>query len=485
MGLTLDTKFQREFIEKNNLWARHPAQMVRDLFGIEPDQWQEEALEAFPHSPQLAMKACAGPGKTAVLAWIGWNFMLTRYQPKIGVTSINAQNLKSGLWAELARWKQKSPLLEAMFDTTTTEIKSKNMPDTWRMEVRTWAKDADATQIGNALRGLHAPYVMWLVDESGDFPDSILPILQNIFAGSPKEAHVVQAGNPTRLSGPLYTAFKNQGAWKVIQITGDPDDPRRSPRISIEHARAQIKQYGRDNPWVMVNILGEFPLESFNALFGADELQRAMEMKYQQADIDRSPRLLGVDVAYMGDDASVIFPRQGLVAFPPKVMRNVDSVAGAGQVARTWDQWQADAVFVDNTGGYGAGWIDQLRVMNREAIGIGFAERAVDSRYFNRRAEMYFNLRDWVKAGGCLPNDQDLIRELTAITYVPRAGKMLLEPKEIIKAKLSGHSPDKSDALALTFAEPVASRAMAAVMPAWAGRQREETYDAFEAAYRL
>ena len=36
------------------------------------------------------MKACKGPGKTAVLAWLAWNFLLTRAHPKIAVTSITA-----------------------------------------------------------------------------------------------------------------------------------------------------------------------------------------------------------------------------------------------------------------------------------------------------------------------------------------------------------------------------------------------------------
>ena len=56
-------------------WKRKPHAMVEDLFGVKPDPWQREALEAFPHAPRIAMKACAGPGKTALLAWLGWNFL--------------------------------------------------------------------------------------------------------------------------------------------------------------------------------------------------------------------------------------------------------------------------------------------------------------------------------------------------------------------------------------------------------------------------
>src|ERR1700722_15186548 len=103
------------------------------------------------------------------------------------------------------------------------------------MEARTWPTDADSNQIGNALAGLHAKYVMWLLDESGDMPNAIMPTCEAIFAGEPVEAHIVQAGNPTSLEGPLYRACVLSGElWKVVEITGDPDDPKRSPRISIE-----------------------------------------------------------------------------------------------------------------------------------------------------------------------------------------------------------------------------------------------------------
>ena len=135
-------------------WREHPSQMVQDLFQVRPDPQQEEALEKFPHSRRLCMKACTGSGKTATLAWIGWNFMLTRPDPMVGATSINGDNLKAGLWTELARWRNKSEILNRMFDQTKTTIYARDKPETWKLEARTWAKDADPNQIGNALLGV-------------------------------------------------------------------------------------------------------------------------------------------------------------------------------------------------------------------------------------------------------------------------------------------------------------------------------------------
>lgn len=458
------------------MWREHPAQMVRDLFGIEPDVWQEEALEAFPHTRRLAMKACAGPGKTAVLAWIGWNFLLTRPHSMVGATSISGDNLKSALWTELARWRSKAPLLIEMFEQTKSEIYAKDAQQTWRMEARTWARDADAEQIGNALAGIHAQYVMWLLDETGDYPESILPVCEGIFNGNPIEAHIVQAGNPTRLAGPLYRACTvARTLWKVIEITADPDDPKRTSRVSVEVAREQIKQWGRDNPYVLVRIFGQFPPADFNALIGPDEVRAAMNRYYRKDEIGQAPLIFGVDVAAYGDDASVIFPRRGIQAYKPMRYRNIDSTQGAGQVNRAWTDLNADAVFIDATGGFGAGWVDQLRNINRHPVGVQFAGKAHHAeRYANKRTEMYFDLIQWIREGGALPDIPELLAALTQTTYAFSKGRLLLEPKDDIKKKL-GYSPDDADALALTFAEPVASK----VQITGPGRKMQSEWDAY------
>lgn len=443
-------------------WRESPEAMVRELFDVVPDEWQKEALAAFPTSRRMAMKACAGPGKTAVLAWLGWNFMLTRPHPIIGVTSVSGDNLKAGLWTELARWRNKSPLLQRLFEQTKTEIFARDHRETWRMEARTWAKDASADQIGNALAGLHAKYIMWLLDESGDYPEAIMPVCEGIFNGDPVEAHIVQAGNPTKLGGPLYRACTvARNIWQVIEITADPDDPKRTPRVSVETAREQIAQYGRDNPYVLVRIFGQFPPMSFNALIGPDEVRAAMSRHYREFEIGNAAMVLGVDVALEGDDASVIFPRRGIQAMPPRKYRNIDSLQGAGTVSRLEAEMSADAVFVDNTGGFGAGWVDQLRSLGRTPIGINFSASAhLAERYENKRAEMYFEAVEWIKRGGALPDVPELLAALTTTTYTFRRDRLILEPKKQIKARL-GYSPDDADAFVLTFAEPVVKKSTA------------------------
>jgi phage terminase large subunit len=451
-------------VENIKRWRDRPDLFVQERFGVTPDPWQIDALQAFPTSPRMAMQACAGPGKTAVLAWLGWCFMTTVPHPMIGATSVSGGNLHSNLWPEFARWRERDPLLKMQFEQTDKAIFHRDYPQTWRIEARTWARDADAQQIGNSLAGLHSNYVMWLLDETGDYPEAVLPVCEGIFNGNPIRAHIVQAGNPTRRAGPLWRAASiARKLWKVIRITADPDDPARTPRVSVEIAKQQIEQYGRENPWVKVRIFGEFPETDFNALIGPEEVEASFRRAYRSYDFEGASLVFGVDVARFGDDQSVIFPRRGVQAFKPYKYRNLDSTQGSGRLVRLWEEHHADGVFIDNAGLGGGGWIDASIRLGKTPIGIDFASRPHNTeRYANKRAEMYFDAVEWIKRGGALVEDPELLAALTQTTYSfsRDSGKLLLEPKESLKLKL-GYSPDSADAFVLTFAEPVSKATMA------------------------
>lgn len=427
---------------------------VREVFGATPDPWQDEVLKAFPTNQRIAMKASKGPGKSCIEAWLAWNFLLTRPHPKIAATSISGDNLRDGLWSEMAKWREKSPLLKEMFIWQKERIFSKEFPETWWMAARQWSKAADPSSLGNTLAGLHADYIMFVLDESGGMPEAIMASAEAALS-SCKEGHIIQAGNPTHLEGPLYNACtRDRGMWHVVEITSDPDNPLRSPRVRVEWAKEQIEKYGRDNPWVLVNVFGQFPPASMNALIGPEEIKEAVARRYREVEFAHSPRILGIDVARFGDDSSIIFPRQGLQAFNPTQYRNLNGTTGAEITCRKWNEWDADAVFIDNTGGFGASWIDNLQRLGKDPMGIHFSQESTDPQYFNKRAEMAFKLVEWIKRGGALPDVKELHQALTQTTYTFKGDKLLIEPKDDIKLKL-GFSPDHMDALMLTFALPV------------------------------
>lgn len=447
-------------------WRADPLLFVRESFQVEPDVWQLEALREAGGDPnprrRLCLKACTGPGKSAVLAWLGWHrlacFASPGEHPKGAALSITSDNLKDNLWAELAKWQGRSRFLSSAFVWTKERIYAADHAETWFLSARSFARDADDQAIGRALSGLHSKFPFILLDETGDMPATIGKTASQIFTGEPVDALIAQAGNPTSTTGLLYESC-SRGAkqWRVITITADPADPKRTPRVSAELAQEAIDTHGRDDPWVMATILGLFPPAGFNALLGHEEVVAAMGRHVGRDAYENAPKILGVDVAREGDDRSVIFPRQGQVAFKPTVLRKVRSIEGAAAVASTWASWDADGCFVDNTGGFGGGWIDQLALLNRTPIPVHFAGKASDPRYANIRAEMWFKLAQWVRDGGALPNIPEMIAELTTPTYSFKGDQVIVEPKDRIKKRL-GRSPDMADALALTFAFPVMKR---------------------------
>lgn len=227
---------------------------------------------------------------------------------------------------------------------------------------------------------------------------------------------------------------------------------RSSRRSSVQGSK--LRSTGEIIHGVLVNIFGCFPPAGLNQLIGPDEVAEAMRRQYSEQEIGRAPKVMGVDVARFGDDSSVIFLRQGLHSYPMIKHRNIDLIQGAGEIARKWADWGADAVFIDATGGFGAGWIDQLRVLGRTPIAVAFTGQAHDkSRYYNKRAEMYFNAIEWIRRGGALPESPELAAALTQTTYCFQGDRFLLEPKEDVKVKL-GFSPDEADGFVLTFARP-------------------------------
>lgn len=457
MEASVGSELTSTAFERIRGWREDPVKFVLEELKAEPDGWQAEALRAFaaPSRRRIAMKASKGPGKTALLSWCVLNFLSCYGEkgshPKGAATSITYDNLKDNLWSELAKWMGRSQFLSNAFEWTKERIFARDHPETWFFSARTWPRTGDPRQQSDTLAGMHADYVLFVLDESGGIPDAVMSAAEGGLATG-KWCKIIQAGNPTHLEGPLYRACTNERhLWTLIEITGDPDDPHRSQRISEVWAKEQIEKYGRDNPWVQVNVFGKFPPGSLNTLLSAEEISASMKRHLREDDFSFAQKRLGVDVARFGSDRTVLFPRQGLAAFRPVEMRNARSHDIAARIALAKRTWGAELELVDDTGGYGAGVIDALIQAGHAPIPVNFSGKASDPRFLNKRAEMWFAMAEWVKRGGALPADSQLMRELVTPTYTFSNGKFQIEDKEQIKTRL-GFSTDMGDALCLTFA---------------------------------
>lgn len=444
-------------------WRANPVKFVADEFRADPDDWQRDALDALgssdPIKQRIAMQACAGPGKSTVLAWAGWWFMTCFAKegehPKGAAVSITGENLKDNLWAELSKWQQRSNYLSRAFEWTSGRISARGFAETWFISARSFPKTADSDQMGRTLSGLHSKFVIYLIDESGGIHQALLRAAEQGLSNC-EWGKILQAGNPFTHDGMLYAAatiLRHQ--WHIIPITGDPDDPKRSPRISVDWARDQIRTYGRDNPWVMAYILGKFPPASINALISPDECAIAAARHFREDQYVWAPKTLGVDCARFGDDKTVLFPRQGLASFMPTALRNAKTQEIGGRIIRAKSDPGWDACFIDTA--MASGVIDYCEQLNHQLTPVDFGGGARDPvTYANRRAEMAVKATNFIKAGGGIPNHPQFIRQLCAHTYTfDDHGRILLEPKDSVKKKLNGESPDEFDGYILTHADDV------------------------------
>jgi hypothetical protein len=272
-----------------------------------------------------------------------------------------------------------------------------------------------------------------------------------------------------------------------LMSKGDPDwcamlysveqthviDEKELAALKVEMSENEFRQ----------EFLCDFSAAQDNGLIPIDDIRAAANKFYRESEYMGAPLIYGIDVARFGSDASVIFKRRGLVAFEPIVIRKFDNMALADRIAVEMAKEKPEAVFIDS--GAGQGVIDRLRQMRFDVVEVPFGAQAIDKEQFaNRRMEMWWHMAQWIKQGGAIPPDPILQGDLGAPTYgyTPK-GPKILEAKDKLKERI-GRSPDLADALALTFAAPVAPKLSRSMERAIYGvNDSYDPQEAFESEY--
>lgn len=202
--------------------------------------------------------------------------------------------------------------------------------------------------------------------------------------------------------------------------------------------------------------LGEPLAQGDYKLINSELIQKARVAKISSSD---SPLVIGLDIARAGSDRTVFCFRKGRYCFMLKEVRGFNTVQVADMATFFIKEYNPAKLFLD-LGNSGAGVYDILidRGYGRIVKGINFGGKAImEDRYYNKRAEMWDSVNKWLQSElpVQIPNDDELAEELRSINRVKVAqDRLQLEDKEELKKRI-GRSPDKADALALTFAEPV------------------------------
>jgi len=319
-----------------------------------------------------------------------------------------------------------------------------------------WFAFGFSTDEPDRITGFHNEHVLVIVDEGSGVPDEVYGAIENPLAAG--FTRLLLLGNPTQSVGkfrdsftsPIYKNF-HISAFDTPSFTGEGEFPF---LISKEYAEQKKLEWGEDNPLYEVYIKGDFPSGETDRLvpFGLAELAINREIKP-----DKDAEIaIGVDTARMGEDENALYVRQGSKVIDSHFWKKAKTEEIIGRIAHEIKKYDKPIVNIDE--GYNPGVVDGLKGQGYKVNGITFQSSPRDKKVFaNIRAEMYWNLADRFKAGTIqIPNDKLLLKQLTDIKKKPlnRQDQIIIEGKDEMKQR-GLKSPDRADALALCFMNPV------------------------------
>jgi len=444
-------------------WARMAFDWgMGELYDSEgPRQWQADVMadikahlsNADTRFMPLMISVASGHGigKSAGIGMlINWA-MSTCEDCKVIVTANTDTQLRTKTSPEIGKWSRLS-ITNGWFNPQSASIASTDSEHskTWRCDMVPWSEHNT-----EAFAGLHnqGKRIVLIFDEASAIADKVWEVAEGALTDENTEIIWIAFGNPTRNTGRFRECFRRyKHRWICRQI-----DSRTVEGTNKAQIAKWAADYGEDSDFFKVRVRGLFPSMSSRQFISETDVSANYGRELRRDQYEFAPKILTVDPAWEGDDEFVIGLRQGLTFRILRTMqKNDNDLVAASIVAALEDDHQADAVFID--AGYGTGIVSAGQGMGRSWTLIWFASASSDPGCLNKRAEMWKKTRDWLKEGGCLPDDPTLRDELQAPEIVPRMdGKIQIESKKDMKAR-GIPSPNRADALCLSFAFPVAKR---------------------------
>lgn len=432
---------------------------VGDLEGKSLRTWQRDLFRdigAHLQNPEtryqplrVAVASGHGIGKSACMSMLANWAMSCHAGARVVVTANTESQLRTKTSPEFGKWFRSS-LTAELFDIETLKItqNDKKFGGNWRLDFLPWSETAP-----EAFAGLHneGRLVMVMMDEGSAIADIIWEVIEGAMTDENTILIWVVFGNPTRNTGRFRECWrKHRSAWKIRKQI----DSRTVEGTNKKALQEWADLYGEDSDFFKVRVKGQFPSASSRQYISSTLVDAAYGKHLRSDQYDFAPVILTCDPAWTGDDELVIGLRQGLFFDVLEIIRDNDNDVRIAQLLASYEaQYNASAVFID--AGYGTGIKSAGDVMGRNWQLVWFAEKPINPGYLNKRAEMWGLAKEWLRQGGSIPEDSVLYEDLIGPETLPRLdGKIALESKEDMKKK-GLQSPNRADALALSFAYPV------------------------------
>jgi hypothetical protein len=433
-----------------------------------PRRWQAEILNyigAHLRNPETRYTPCRiavssghDIGKTALIAMLSWWAESTFEDCRANITANTGGQLATKTQPELATWFRRA-INSDWFDVNVTSIKirEEGREHTWRLDFVPWSEQNPAASAGLHNKGKR---LLIIIDEGSEIPQIIFDVAEGVLLDEHTEIIFAVFGNPTRNNGPFYDAVfgKQRHRWKHFVI-----DSRDVEGTNKKQLQEWLEDYGEDSDFFRVRARGLPPRASSAQYIDLDLIQNAQRRQVIVAADE--PLVAGVDFAWGGADDNVIRFRRGLDArsIPPIRIKGEftrDPAVLTGKLSdvltRTYSGQRVAMLFLDSAG-IAAPVESRLRSLNfKNIMTVNFGAHSPDAKYAYMRDYMWGKLKDWLR-DGAIDKDAGLEADLSGPCLVSeRQNRIKLEDKELMK-KRGLDSPDDGDALALTFAMPIAA----------------------------
>jgi len=432
-------------------YRTEPGRFAREVLGItsatrrsDRSPYQDDILAAVLTSPRTAIVSGHGVGKTLALACLALWWLLSRPFSRVILCAPQlTRQVRHVLFGEvrklvrLARQRGHDLPVEVFADRITV---TGHGPE--------WSALGIPATEPDRIEGQHAEGgLLLLLDETKGIPQDTVDALMGALT-SGEDSRLVVASTPGGCAGPFYRAVTDpRGRWTVHRIPSTD-----SSLVSPQWVRDRREEWGEESPLYRSRVLGEFADAGDGTLYPLALLEAA---SVRQLVTEGDPLSVGVDVARsLGGDLNCVAVAQGGRLLRVVTWRSPDLMATVNRVLAEVTTLPArpSRVVVDETG-VGAGVADRLKQLGLPVVGFAFGGSASDpSRFKNRRAELFFSLRERLEQGECgLLDEDDLLADLAGLVYhFDPAGRIVLDSKDELRRRL-GRSPDRADAVALAL----------------------------------
>lgn len=439
------------------IYATKPADWIRDVLGEFVWSKQEEICDSVAANKYTAVKACHGPGKSFIAARIGawWNNVHKLGDAFLVTTAPSWPQVQAILWRELRRAHRRGNLPGRI----TQDCK-------WHMGESESHSDEELIAMGRkpadydeqAFQGLHARYILIILDEACGIPVSLWNAVKTLDTND--NARILAIGNPDDPGSEFARVCKPGSGWNVISIsafetpnfTGEPiPDDVAENLVTPGWVADRTKDWGEGSPLYVSKILAEFPDISDEYL-----ISPAMIEVGKQTDLPGIEKgRYGADIARMGVNKTVLYRNRGGQIRYVDSWGMLDTMQTTGRIVvilQKHHRANPVPVTVDATG-VGGGVVDRLKEQEFNVTPHEGAARAWrPDKFVNRRSEAWWNFRVMLENGeiDLDPDDEVLQSQLQSVKWwINSSGKIQVEPKEDMMER-GVESPDYADAVVLS-----------------------------------